>query len=352
MITYPDTRSGHAPLPASARPARITAPRKRSLLSLALISAAVIASVFISPAGFAQSYPSRAVRVIVPSPPGDGSDLTARALAQRLSESWGQPVVVENRPGAGGRIGTEAAVSAPADGYTLLMGNAGSNGINAAIYKLPYDLERGFEAVTLVMRAPNVLVVSPQLGVNTVADLVRLLKAQPGKFSYGSGGIGSSAHLSAELFKLMAGVDLLHVPYKGAVGALNAVMSGEVALFLGNLPPAMGHIRNGRVRALGVTTLTRSPMLPEAPTLDEAGLKGFETVAWFGLFAPAGTSADIIRRVQQSVAQTLNHADVRKVIDTLGGEPVGNSPAEFGALVRSDIAKWRKVVAAADIRAE
>lgn len=300
----------------------------------------------------AQSFPTRPVKMIVPSPPGDGSDLTARALAQRLAESWGQPVVVENRPGAGGRIGTEAAVNAPADGHSLLMGNAGSNGINAAIYKLPYDLERGFAAITLVMRAPNVLVVSPQLGATSVTELLQILRAQPGKLSYGSGGVGSSAHLSAELFKQMAGVDLLHVPYKGAVGALNAVMSGEVALFLGNLPPAMGHIRNGRVRALGVTTLTRSSMLPEAPTLDEAGLKGFETVAWFGLFAPSGTPQDVLNRIQQSVAQTLAHAEVRKLIDTLGGEPVGSTPAEFSALVRSDIAKWRRVVASADIKAE
>lgn len=321
-------------------------------IRLLVTTAALTLIALQAPEANAQGYPVRAVRIIVPSPPGDGSDLTARALAQRLSEAWSQPVVVENRAGAGGRIGTEAAVTAAADGHTLLMGNAGSNGINAAIYKLPYDLERGFEPVTLVMRAPNVLVVSPQLGVNSVAELIRLLKAQPGKFSYGSGGVGSSAHLSAELFKLMAGVDLLHVPYKGAVGALNAVMSGEVALFLGNLPPAIGHIRNGRVRALGVTTLSRSAMLADAPTLDEAGLKGFETVAWFGLFAPAGTSTEIIASIQKAVARTLTDSEVRKLIDTLGGEPVGGSPAEFRALVSSDIAKWKRVVAAADIRAE
>lgn len=338
-------------MPAHSLPAR--SPRSRRATVAAVVAATIATLATTVPAvADAQSFPARAVRVIVPSPPGDGSDLTARALAQRLSDSWGHPVVVENRPGAGGRIGTEAAVSAVPDGHTLLMGNAGSNGINAAIYKLPYDLERGFDPVTLVMRAPNVLVVSPQLGVNSVPDLIRLLKAQPGKFAYGSGGVGSSAHLSAELFKLMAGVDLLHVPYKGAVGALNAVMSGEVALFLGNLPPAIGHIRNGRVRALGVTTLGRSPMLPEAPTLDEAGLKGFETVAWFGLFAPAGTPAPVVQTIQQAVSRTLGDAEVRKLIDTLGGEPVGSSAKEFRALVSSDIAKWRRVVASADIRAE
>lgn len=338
-------------MPARSIPAR---PPRNRLATLAALTAAVVATLAatLPAAARAQPFPTRAVRVIVPSPPGDGSDLTARALAQRLSDSWGHPVVVENRPGAGGRIGTEAAVSAVPDGHTLLMGNAGSNGINAAIYKLPYDLERGFDPVTLVMRAPNVLVISPQLGAQSVPELIRLLKAQPGKFAYGSGGVGSSAHLSAELFKLMAGVDLLHVPYKGAVGALNAVISGEVALFLGNLPPAIGHIRNGRVRALGVTTLSRSPLLPEAPTLDEAGLKGFETVAWFGLFAPSGTPAPLVQTIQQAVSRTLNDADVRKLIDTLGGEPVGSSAAEFRALVSSDIAKWRRVVASADIRAE
>ncbi len=343
----------HGPIPPGQRERRRLGRRtvaQNAMMAIALAICAVTA--LISAPAHAQNFPQRPVRLIVPSPPGDGSDLTARLVAQKLSERWGQPVVVENRVGAGGRIGTEAAVYAAADGHTLLMGNAGSNGINAAIYTLPYDLEKGFDPVTLVMRAPNVLVVNPALGVSNVAELIALLKLQPGKLSYGSGGVGSSAHLSAELFKLMANVDLLHVPYKGAVGALNAVMTGEVALFLGNLPPAVGHIRQGRVRALGVTTLARTRMLPEAPTLDESGLKGFETVAWFGLFAPAGVPPALISQIREAVVALLATAELRQLIDTLGGEPVGGTPDELRALVRSDIAKWKRVVASAKISAE
>lgn len=298
----------------------------------------------------AQDYPTRAVKIIVPSPPGDGSDLIARSIAQRLSEEWGKPVVVENRVGAGGRIGTEAAVRSPNDGYTLLMGNAGSNGINAAIYpNLPYRLEADFDPITQVIRAPNVLVVNPSLGVRTVADLIALFKAQPGKFAYASGGVGSSAHLSAELFKLMAGVDLLHVPYKGAGGALNGVITGDVALFLGNLPPAVPHIKSGRLQALGVTSLARTPMLPDAPTLHETGLKDFETIAWFGLFAPAGTPKPVIDRVYQSVVRAVALPETRELFDKIGGTAVANRPAEFRQIVLADIEKWRRVVAVSGI---
>lgn len=298
----------------------------------------------------AQDYPVRAVRIIVPSPPGDGSDLIARSIAQRLSEEWGKPVVVENRAGAGGRIGTETAVKSANDGYTLLMGNAGSNGINAVIYpNLPYRLESDFDPISQVIRAPNVLVVNPALGVKTLSELIALFKAQPGKYAYASGGVGSSAHLSAELFKLMAGVDLLHVPYKGAGGALNGVITGDVVMFLGNLPPAVPHIRAGRLQALGVTSLTRSPMLPEAPTLHETGLKDFETIAWFGLFAPSGTAASVIERVHQSVVRAVALPETRELFEKIGGTPVANSPAEFRAIVLADIAKWRRVVAASGI---
>jgi tripartite-type tricarboxylate transporter receptor subunit TctC len=324
--------------------------RARVLAPLAGLAAAALCA---SGSARAQTYPVRPIRLIVPGPPGDGSDLVARAVGQHLSQAWGQSVVVENRVGAGGRIGTEAAVRAAPDGYTLLMGNAGSNGINAAIYPgLPYDLERDVEPITQVMRAPNVLVVNPSLGVSDVAQWVALLKANPGKYAYGSGGVGSSAHLSAELFKLMAGVDLLHVPYKGAGPALNAVMAGEVAMFLGNLPPAAGHIRTGRVKALGVTTAARTPLLPEAPTLDETGLKGFETVAWFGLFAPKGTPAELIVRIRNEVASGVATPEMARLIGNVGGEPVAGTPEAFRAIVQSDIAKWKRVVAAAGIKAE
>jgi tripartite-type tricarboxylate transporter receptor subunit TctC len=241
--------------------------------------------VFASSVG-AQSFPTKPIRVIVPSPPGDGSDVVARLMGEKLAGAWGQQVVVDNRPGAGGRIGTEAAAKAPADGYTWIMGNAGSHGINGGLYRnLPYDLEKDFAPITQIMRSPNVLVVAPSLGVSSVAEFIALLKKHPGKYSYGSGGNGSSAHLSAELFKSMAGVEILHVPYKGATLALTDLIAGNIVMFMGNLPPALGHIKAGRIKALAVTTASRSKFVPELPTMDEAGLKGFETVAWFGLLA-------------------------------------------------------------------
>jgi tripartite-type tricarboxylate transporter receptor subunit TctC len=301
----------------------------------------------------AQSFPTRPIRVIVPSPPGDGSDVVARLIGEKLAAAWGQQIVVDNRPGAGGRIGTEAAAKAPPDGYTWIMANAGSHGINGGLYRnLPYDLEKDFAPITQIMRAPNALVVSPSLGVESVAELIALLKKNPGKYSYGSGGNGSSAHLSAELFKSMAGVDIVHVPYKGASLALTDLIAGNIVMFMGNLPPAMGHIKAGRIQALAVTTLTRSKLVPELPTVDEAGLKGFETVAWFGLLAPGGTGPDVIAKTRDEVVRAIQSAELRARIDSLGGEPVGNTPQEFAAIIRGDIAKWRKVVADANIKVD
>ena len=320
----------------------------------AVAAALAMALTLFAPAAFAQSaYPTKPIRLIVPSPPGDGSDLMARAIGDKLTQAWGQAVVVDNRQGAGGRVGTEAAAKSAPDGYTLIMGNAGSHGINAALYKdLPYDLERDFVAVTQVMRAPNVLVINPSLPATSVAEFIALLKAHPGKYSYGSGGNGSSAHFTAELFKSMAGVDIAHIPYKGATPALTDVIAGQVVMFMGNLPPAMGHIKAGRVRALAVTTARRSSLVPELPTVSEGGLPGFETVAWFGLFAPSGTPPDIVARIRDEVARIVQQPDIRERIIALGGEPVGNTPAEFAAIVRGDIAKWKGVAKAANIVAD
>jgi tripartite-type tricarboxylate transporter receptor subunit TctC len=301
----------------------------------------------------AHAFPSKPIRVIVPSPPGDGSDVVARLIGEKLTAAWGQQVVVDNRPGAGGRIGTEAAAKAPADGHTWIMGNAGSHGINGGLYRnLPYDLEKDFAPITQIVRAPNALVVSPSLDVSSVAELIALLKKHPGKYSYGSGGNGSSAHLSAELFKSMAGVDILHVPYKGATVALTDLVAGNIAMFMGNLPPAMGHIKAGRIKALAVTTRTRSKFVPELPTMDEAGLKGFETVAWFGLLAPTGSPADAIAKTRDEVARILQTPELQARIDSLGAEPVGNTPQEFAAIIRADIAKWRRVVDQAGIKVD
>ena len=300
-----------------------------------------------------QSFPAKPIRVIVPSPPGDGSDVMARLIGEKLAAVWGQQVVVDNRPGAGGRIGTEVAAKAAPDGYTWIMGNAGSHGINGGLYRnLPYDLEKDFAPITQIMRAPNALVVSPSLGVGSVSELIALLKKNPGKYSYGSGGNGSSAHLSAELFKNMAGVDIVHVPYKGATLALTDLIAGNIVMFMGNLPPSMGHIKAGRIKALAVTTLTRSKLVPELPTVDESGLKGFETVAWFGLLAPAGTPAAVITKTRDEVARILQTEELRARIESLGGEPVGNTPEQFAAIVRADVAKWRRLVDQAGIKAD
>jgi tripartite-type tricarboxylate transporter receptor subunit TctC len=320
----------------------------------AVSAALAVVFVLLAPAASAQgTYPTKPIRLIVPSPPGDGSDLMARAIGDKLTQAWGQAVVVDNRQGAGGRVGTEVAAKSAPDGYTLIMGNAGSHGINAALYKdLPYDLERDFVAVTQVMRAPNVLVINPSLPAKSVAEFIALLKASPGKYSYGSGGNGSSAHFTAELFKSMAGVDIAHIPYKGATPALTDVIGGQVVMFMGNLPPAMGHIKAGRVRALAVTTTRRSSLVPDLPTVAEGGLPGFETVAWFGLFAPAGTPPEIVARIRDEVAKIVQQPDIHERIVTLGGEPVGNSPSEFAAIVRGDIAKWKGVAKAASIVAD
>jgi tripartite-type tricarboxylate transporter receptor subunit TctC len=303
--------------------------------------------------GQAQSWPTKPIRLIVPSPPGDGSDLMARSVGQRLSEALGQQVIVDNRPGAGGRLGTELAAKSAPDGYTLIMGNAGSHAINAALYKdLPYDIERDFVPITQVMRAPNVLVVGASLPASSVKELIALFKANPGKYSYGSGGNGSSAHLSAELFKSMAGVDVVHVPYKGATPALTDVIGGQVAMFMGNLPPAAGHIKSGRVKALAVTTAQRSALVPDLPTVSESGLPGYETVAWFGLFAPAGTPKDIVQRIADETAKAVQRPEIRESIAALGGEPVGSSPTAFAATVKGDLAKWRKVVVDGNVKVD
>jgi len=301
----------------------------------------------------AQPFPNKPIRIVVPSLPGDGSDLMARAIGQKLSDAWDQPVVIDNRPGAGGRIGSEFAAKAAPDGYTWIMANAGSHGINAAIYaNLPSDVERDFAPITQIMRAPHVLVVSPSIGVNTLAQFIALLEKNPGKFSYGSGGNGRSAYMSAELFKTMAGVDIVHVPYKGAVPALTDVIAGQTAMFVGNLPSAIPFINNGQVRALAVTSLKRTPQLPKVPTLDEEGLKGFETIAWFGLLAPAGTPREIIDKAREEIVRIVALPEIGQRIVTLGGEPVANRPDGFAAIIRNDVAKWKKVAATAQVNVD
>ena len=290
----------------------------------------------------AQSYPARPVRLIAPSTPGDAPDVIARLIALRLSPVLGQPVVVENRPGAGGVIGSEVAAKSAPDGYTLIMGNAGSHGINAAVYsKLPYDIQRDFAPVSQVAIAPNVMVINPAIPAKSVAEFIAYAKNQPGKLSYASGGNGSSAHMSMELFKAMSGVDIQHVPYKGSSPALTDVMAGQVAVFIGNMPPTVPLVKAGKLRALAVTTKARSALMPELPTISEAGLPGFETVAWFGVLAPTGTPPEIVKKLSTEIGKIARSPEMREKLLAMGAEPIGGTPGEFKAVIDSDIAKWK-----------
>ena len=312
------------------------------------LAALVVAT---SSTAMAQAWPTRAVRIIVPSPPGDGSDVTARAIADKLQAALGQPFVVENKPGAGGVVGAEQVAHAAADGYTLVMGNAGSHGINAAVYtQLNYDVVRDFAPVSLIAQSPNVLVANPNAPFRTVRELADAARAQPGKLDFASGGQGSSAHMSMELFKSLTKTDLNHIPYKGATPALTDIISGTVPVMFVNLPPALGHIKSGKVRALAVTTAKRWPALPDVPTVAESGVEGFETVAWFGLLAPAGTPPAIIERLAGEVRRITMLPDVRARIEATGAEPVGSTPQEFARRIGDDVDKWKRVAAAARIR--
>ena len=309
----------------------------RTLAAATLLAVAASASA---------QYPAKPIHIVVPSAPGDGSDLTARLISDKLSAALGQPVIIDNKLGAGGVVGTEFAARQPADGYTLIMGNAGSHSINAALYsKLSYDPAKDFVAIALVSVAPNMMVVNPSLPVKSVAEFIAHVKANPGVVNYASGGNGSSAHLSAELFKSMTGLKMNHVPYKGATPALTDLIGGQVQVMVGNMPPMLPHVKAGKLRALAVTTSKRYPGLPDVPTVAESGLAGYETVAWFGLFAPAGTPKDIVQRLNREVNAIVASGEIRDKLLGLGMEPVPGTPEDFTARQAADIAKWKKVVA-------
>ncbi|MGG5812056.1 Bug family tripartite tricarboxylate transporter substrate binding protein [Falsiroseomonas sp. CW058] len=301
----------------------------------------------------AQSWPARPVRLVVPDAPGSGNDTTARVFANHLEQALGQPVPVDNRAGAGGRIGVENAFRSPPDGTTLLLGNAGSNGINAALYRdLPYDLERDFVPISLLVTGPNVLAVNPRVfPVATVGELLAMIRAQPrGHFNYATAGAGSSAHFSAELFKAMTGTDLVHVPFRGAAGMAQAAVSGDAPFLIANMVNVMPFIRRGELRLLAVTSLERWPDTPEVPTLHESGLPGFETIAWNGLFGPPGLPPAVVQRLLPELRRIGALPDVVDRIRLLGGRIVTSGPEVLAARVRADIAKWRDLAARAGIR--
>ena len=315
------------------------------------MSTLVVAAALVAPGEApAQGYPTKSIRLVAPSTPGDAPDVIARLVAERLSAALGQQVVVENRPGAGGVVGSEIVAKSAPDGYTLIMGNAGSHGINAAVYsKLPYDILKDFAPVSQIAVAPNIFVVNPGLPVTTIPEFIAYAKARPGQLSYASGGNGSSSHMSMELLKSMAGIDVVHVPYKGSTPALTDVISGQDAVMSVNMPPAVPHVKSGRLRALAVTTRSRTPSMPDLPTVAES-LPGYETVAWFGVLAPAGTPRDVVNRLSTEIARIARSPDMRERLEGMGAEPVGSTPEEFGAVMARDIAKWTALAKSVGIK--
>ena len=292
----------------------------------------------------AQSYPSKPVRVVLPFPAGGGADIIVRLLARKLGEGMGQTFVVDNRAGAAGIIGCELVAKAPADGYTLLLGTTGTHTTNPAVFaKLPYDPVRDFATVSLAAESPFVLLVHPSLPARSVKELIAFARTRPGQLNYASAGVGSSAHLGFELFNSMAGTKGEHVPYKGLGPAAADTIAGIITMTWDAIPSSKPMIERGRLRALGIGSLKRSPLLPQVPTIDEAGLKGFELGSWYGLFAPAGTPADIVRQLQREIVKAVSAEDVRSQFAAMGADPVGGTPEEFAAVVQRDLAKWAKV---------
>jgi len=322
----------------------------RRRLALATLTLAALAL-----PGWAQAqsaWPNKPIRIVVPFTAGGTTDILARALAPELQRALGQPVIVDNKPGAGGNSGAAEVAKSPADGYTLLMGTVGTHAINAALYpKMPFDHVKDFAPVTLVAGVPNVLVLNPALAqkynINNVADFIKAAKANPGKFNMASSGNGTSIHLAGELFKSMSGTFMVHFPYRGSGPALIDLMGGSMDLMFDNLPSAMPHIKSGKLKALAVTSAKRSEALPDVPTVAEAGgpaLKGFEATSWFGLLAPAGTPPEIVNRLQQETAKALGQPGLKERLQSQGAVPSGNTPADFAKLIAAETAKWAKVV--------
>ncbi len=317
----------------------------RTLAALALSACAALAQ--------AQSYPAKPVRIVVPYPAGGTTDIIARIAAAQLAERLKQPFVVENRAGASGAIGAVAVAQSAPDGYTLVMGTASSHGINSALQKnLPYDAVKDFAPVTVVASTPNIVVVHPSVPARTLGELLALARAQPGKINFGSTSPGGSPHMSAELLKMMAGVDMTHVPYKGAAPMLTDLIGGQIQVGFDNLPSTIGFVRSGKVRALAVTTPQRWPGAPDIPTVAESGVPGYEVSGWFGLLAPAGTPKAVLDTLQSAVAQAVQQPEVARQLRDLGAEPVANRPEAFARDIAADVEKWRKVVQATGVRLE
>ena len=327
---------------------------RRSSILMALSAVAmtsIVASVEAATPASDAPYPVKPIRIVVPYSAG-GGDIIARQIGNKLTEAWGQPVVIENRAGGGTVIGTDYVAKAAPDGYTLLL-TTSILGVNVHLYrKLPYDTERDLAPLTTLLSAPNVMLVHPSLPVRTVKEFIALAKSRPRQLNYGSSGIGGTGHLAMEMLKMNTGIDAVHIAYKGGGPAMTALLGGEIPVLFNNIIAAVPQIKAGRVRALGVTTATRSPSLPDVPTIAEAGVPGFEAAVWFGLLAPGRTPAPIVRKLSAEVGRIVKLPDTRERFASDGAEPVSNTPEEFAALIRTEIVRWGKVIEAAKITPE
>jgi tripartite-type tricarboxylate transporter receptor subunit TctC len=309
------------------------------MMKSVIFAAAMVLSVAAAAQPSADSYPAKPIRLVV----GPGPDSLARLFGQKLTEAWGQPVLVEQRGGGGGTISAEAVAKAPPDGYTLLLAT-GTHAINPLVFKTAYDIVRDFEPVTLLGSTPFVLAVHPSVPAHSVAELIALAKKQPGRLNYGSGGNGTPPHLATELFKSMAGVDLVHVPYKTVAAAITDLMAGQVQVMFTVGPAGLPQVKAGRIRGLAVSTGKRSAFAPELPTVAESGLPGFDVFGWNGVLAPVGTPKPIIAKLHQGLTQAMREPEVRSRMAGFGFEPVGNTPQEFARFLKADVARWAKVV--------
>jgi tripartite-type tricarboxylate transporter receptor subunit TctC len=318
----------------------------------AALAAALVGTASSTLAQGAAAYPAKPVHIVVTFTTGGAPDILARLIGERLQATWGQPVIVDNRPGAGGNTGADSVAKSPPDGATIVVGTVGTHAINGALYtRMPYDMVKDFAPVTLLATTPNLLVVNNDVPARTLPEFIALGKRE-GKMTFASSGAGTSIHVSGELFKTMTGIEMQHIPYKGRASAIPDLLGGRVTMMFDNMPSSLPLVREGKLRALGVTSARRSPAAPEIPTIAEQGLPGFEAVSWFALFAPAGTPRPVVDKLQAEVRKILDTPDIARKLAEIGLEPVGSTPEELAAYQRAEIAKWAKVVKDSGAKAE